>query len=99
MTFSCKCVSLEWKAAYVTLKSILGRQRPAGKVPSKVGDWHSIHILSRYKGALAFFYSYFILIGGKSAAKFAGNQLVNLLSVLNNLNEPTALKMVRRPYF
>ena len=44
-------------------------------------------------------YSYFIRIGGPSAAKFAGNQLVNLLSVLNNLNEPTALKMVRGPYF
>ncbi|XP_078355164.1 armadillo-like helical domain-containing protein 2 [Oculina patagonica] len=31
--------------------------------------------------------------GGPSAAKFAGNQLVNLLSVLNNPSEPTVLKM------
>ncbi|KAL9983171.1 hypothetical protein ACROYT_G005306 [Oculina patagonica] len=33
--------------------------------------------------------------GGPSAAKFAGNQLVNLLSVLNNPSEPTVLKMRR----
>lgn len=32
--------------------------------------------------------------GGPAAAKFAGNQLVNLLSILNNPNEPTTLKMV-----
>ncbi|CAH3033528.1 unnamed protein product, partial [Porites lobata] len=31
--------------------------------------------------------------GGPSAARFAGNQLVNLLSLLNDHNEPTVLKM------
>ena len=37
----------------------------------------------------------FFSLGGPSAAKFAGNQLVNLLSLLNNPHEPTMLKMVR----
>ena len=36
----------------------------------------------------------FLLPGGPSAARFAGNQLVNLLSLLNDHNEPTVLKMV-----
>lgn len=36
----------------------------------------------------------FLLLGGPSAARFAGNQLVNLLSLLNDPNEPTVLKMV-----
>lgn len=37
----------------------------------------------------------FIILGGPVAAKFAGNQLINLLSLLNNPNEPAVLKMVR----
>ena len=45
-----------------------------------------------------FFFILILLLGGPSAAKFAGNQLVNLLSVLNNPNEPTALKMVRKSF-
>lgn len=36
----------------------------------------------------------FLLLGGPSAARFAGNQLVNLISLLNDPNEPTVLKMV-----
>ena len=58
------------------------------------------HTFSDFSGFISLVL--FILIsflGGPSAAKFAGNQLVNLLSVLNNSNEPTVLKMVRRPYF
>ena len=37
---------------------------------------------------------FFLLLGGPSAARFAGNQLVNLLSLLNDPNEPIILKMV-----